>query len=68
MGLYGVDFGWGKLVNYEIVFIDWYLVYLMWERRDEIGGVEIGLCLRKSEMDIFIFLFEYGLGKILLCI
>lgn len=61
MGLYGADFGWGKPVNHEIVSIDRYPAYSMWERRDETGGAEIGLCLRKSEMDTFISLFEYGL-------
>ncbi|KAJ4877818.1 HXXXD-type acyl-transferase family protein [Raphanus sativus] len=61
MGLYRADFGWGKPVNHEIVSIDRYPAFSMWERRDETGGAEIGLCLRKSEMDTFIALFEYGL-------
>ncbi|KAG2316393.1 hypothetical protein Bca52824_019515 [Brassica carinata] len=61
MGLYGADFGWGKPLNHEIVSIDRYPAFSMWERRDEIGGAEIGLCLKKSEMDTFISLFKYGL-------
>ncbi|KAF8049981.1 hypothetical protein N665_2081s0017 [Sinapis alba] len=61
MGLYAADFGWGKPVNHEIVSIDRYPAFSMWERRDEIGGAEIGLCLKKSEMNSFISLFRYGL-------
>ncbi|CAH8384971.1 unnamed protein product [Eruca vesicaria subsp. sativa] len=64
MGFYGADFGWGKPVNHEIVSIDRYPAFSMLERRDEIGGAEIGLCLKKSEMETFISLFENGLGII----
>ncbi|CAH2044920.1 unnamed protein product [Thlaspi arvense] len=59
--VYASDFGWGKPVNHEIVSIDRYPRFTMTERRNEIGGAEIGLCLRKSEMDTFISLFKYGL-------
>ncbi|CAH2044922.1 unnamed protein product [Thlaspi arvense] len=60
-GLYTSDFGWGKPVNSEIVSIDRNEAFSMSERRDEPGGVEIGLCLKKCEMDIFISLFQNGL-------
>ncbi|KAF8107305.1 hypothetical protein N665_0124s0096 [Sinapis alba] len=61
LGFYKADFGWGKPVNHEIVSIDQYPAYSMWERRDETGGAEIGLCLKKSEMNTFISLFKHGL-------
>ncbi|CAH8384980.1 unnamed protein product [Eruca vesicaria subsp. sativa] len=61
LGFYKADFGWGKPVNHEIVSIDKYPAYSMWERRDETDGAEIGLCLKKSEMEPFISLFKHGL-------
>lgn len=33
----------------------------LFERRDEAAGVEIGLCLNKREMDLFVSLFQNGL-------
>ncbi|KAF8094841.1 hypothetical protein N665_0351s0010 [Sinapis alba] len=60
-GLYESDFGWGKPVSCETVSIDRNEAFSMSERRDEAGGVEIGLCLKKCEMDLFISLFQNGL-------
>ncbi|CDY44384.1 BnaA02g29930D [Brassica napus] len=60
-GLYQSDFGWGKPVACETVSIDRNEAFSMSERRDESGGVEIGLCLKKCEMDLFIDLFQNGL-------
>ncbi|AEE77596.1 hypothetical protein ISN44_As03g031280 [Arabidopsis suecica] len=67
-------FGWVKPVNDEIVSIDRYAAFTISERRDEIGGAEIGLCLKKmlssyrdpaqSEMDTFMSSFNYGLDII----
>ncbi|EFH53457.1 hypothetical protein ARALYDRAFT_905271 [Arabidopsis lyrata subsp. lyrata] len=59
-GLYGSDFGWGKPWNCEIVSIDRNEAFSMSERRDKPGGLEVGLCLKKCEMDIFISLFQNG--------
>lgn len=60
-GLYGSDFGWGKPANTEFVSIDQNEAFSMSERRDESGGVEVGLCLEENEMNIFISLFNNGL-------
>ncbi|KAF8094836.1 hypothetical protein N665_0351s0005 [Sinapis alba] len=60
-GLYGSDFGWGKPVNTEFVSIDRNEAFSMSERGDRSGGVQVGLCLKKHEMDIFISLFNDGL-------
>ncbi|XP_010528413.1 PREDICTED: phenolic glucoside malonyltransferase 2-like [Tarenaya hassleriana] len=61
LGYYGADFGWGKPVKTVVVSIDWTGAISMSERRDESGGVEIGLCLKNTEMDIFVSLFNNGL-------
>ncbi|CAA7051840.1 unnamed protein product [Microthlaspi erraticum] len=60
-GLYGLDFGWGRPANSETVSIDRNEAFSMSERRDELGGVEVGLCLKKREMDVFVSLFQNGL-------
>lgn len=59
-GLYGSDFGWGKPVNTEFVSIDRNEAFSMSER-DMSGGVQVGLCLKKHEMNVFISLFNDGL-------
>jgi hypothetical protein len=60
-GKYGADFGWGKPTNVEITTIDVGESLSMMESRDESGGVEIGLVLKKHEMEIFDSLFVHGL-------
>ncbi|KAF9683938.1 hypothetical protein SADUNF_Sadunf04G0065900 [Salix dunnii] len=60
-GKYGADFGWGKPMNVEITTIDVGESFSMMESRDESGGVEIGLVLKKHEMEIFDSLFVHGL-------
>ncbi|KAL0676295.1 hypothetical protein Bca4012_004276 [Brassica carinata] len=49
LGIYGLDFGWGRPVKAEVVHIDRNEAFSMSERRDESGGVEIGVCLKKRE-------------------
>ncbi|XP_011014457.1 PREDICTED: phenolic glucoside malonyltransferase 1-like, partial [Populus euphratica] len=60
-GMYGADFGWGKPTNIETTTIDVGESFSMMESRDESGGVEIGLVLKKNEMEIFDSLFVHGL-------
>ncbi|CAN8233044.1 unnamed protein product [Cochlearia groenlandica] len=62
LGVYGSDFGWGRPVKTEVVSIDRNEAVSMSERRDEKGGVEMGVCLKKSEMDTFLYLFKNGLN------
>ncbi|RID71923.1 hypothetical protein BRARA_C03838 [Brassica rapa] len=52
-GIYGSDFGWGRPVNTELVSLSRNILFTMSERRDETSGVEIGMCLKKCEMDAF---------------
>ncbi|CAA7032886.1 unnamed protein product [Microthlaspi erraticum] len=60
-GIYGSDFGWGRPVTTENISITHNVLFSMSERRDETGGVEIGMCLKKHEMDIFVSQFQNGL-------
>uniref|UniRef100_A0A1J3E1A3 BAHD acyltransferase n=1 Tax=Noccaea caerulescens TaxID=107243 RepID=A0A1J3E1A3_NOCCA len=60
-GIYGSDFGWGKPVSTENISISHNVLFSMSERRDEAGGVEIGMCLKKCVMDDFVSGFQNGL-------
>ncbi|XP_065860173.1 phenolic glucoside malonyltransferase 1-like [Euphorbia lathyris] len=59
-GIYGSDFGWGKPDKFQIVSIDRGASISMVESRDGNGGIEVGLVLRKNEMDMFLSLFLDG--------
>ncbi|EOA25251.1 hypothetical protein CARUB_v10018566mg [Capsella rubella] len=61
LGVYEADFGWGRPVKVDIVSIDQGEAISMAERRDETGGVEIGMCLKKSEMDMVVSYFNISL-------
>ncbi|KAJ6368154.1 hypothetical protein OIU78_000683 [Salix suchowensis] len=67
LGTYGADFGWGKPMNVEATTIDVGESFSMMESRDESGGVEIGLVLKKHEMKIFDSLFVHGLKSSFEC-
>ncbi|ESQ51398.1 hypothetical protein EUTSA_v10017968mg [Eutrema salsugineum] len=60
-GVYGSDFGWGRPVNTEVMSIYRNNQFSMSKRRDEPCGVEIGISLKKCEMDVFLSLFTNGL-------
>ncbi|CAH8337460.1 unnamed protein product [Eruca vesicaria subsp. sativa] len=60
LGVYESDFGWGRPVKTDVVSIGKEGIS-MGERRDESGGVEIGVCLKKTDMDIVFTLFNNGL-------
>ncbi|KAF3518327.1 hypothetical protein DY000_02062726 [Brassica cretica] len=59
--VYESDFGWGRPVKVDIVSIDQGEAIAMAERRQQSGGVEIGMCLKKTEMDIVLSIFNNGL-------
>ncbi|KAJ6364633.1 hypothetical protein OIU76_029570 [Salix suchowensis] len=67
LGTYGADFGWGKPMNVEATTIDVGESFSMMESRDESGGVEIGLVLKKREMKILDSLFVHGLKSSFEC-
>ncbi|XP_044467777.1 malonyl-CoA:anthocyanidin 5-O-glucoside-6''-O-malonyltransferase-like [Mangifera indica] len=60
--IYGSDFRWGRPRKVEIVSIDRSGAIALNKSRDKTGGVEIGVALKKQEMDIFASLFVKGLN------
>lgn len=61
-GVYESDFGWGRPVKSDVISIQGEKIS-MEERPKESGGLEIGVCLKKTEMDIVFALFYNGLQK-----
>lgn len=54
---YNADFGWGKPKKYEIVSEKFGLI----GSKDCQGGLELGFCFSKIEMDVFTAIFTQGL-------
>ncbi|XP_020871353.1 LOW QUALITY PROTEIN: agmatine coumaroyltransferase [Arabidopsis lyrata subsp. lyrata] len=63
IGMYETDFGWGRPVHTETLSIYKNDEFSMSKRRDGIGGVEIGVSLKKLEMDVFLSLFYKWIGN-----
>ncbi|ESQ46662.1 hypothetical protein EUTSA_v10000474mg [Eutrema salsugineum] len=59
--VYGTDFGWGRPVSTENISNSVNVLFSLSERRDETGGAEISMCLKKCEMDVFVSVFQNGL-------
>ncbi|KAF3517094.1 hypothetical protein DY000_02063554 [Brassica cretica] len=60
LGVYDSDFGWGRPVKVDVVSIEGNTISMA-ERRDESGGIELGLCMKKADLDIVLALFNNGL-------
>ncbi|KAJ4874748.1 Phenolic glucoside malonyltransferase 2 [Raphanus sativus] len=60
LGVYEADFGWGRPVKVDVVSIERNTISMA-ERRDESGGIELGLCMKKAELDVVLALFNSGL-------
>ncbi|KAL9671772.1 hypothetical protein QQ045_009345 [Rhodiola kirilowii] len=58
LGVYGLDFGWGKPEKVEVVSIEFPKAVSMAELRDEVGGIEAALVLDQPQMEAFIGIFE----------
>ncbi|KAJ0043244.1 hypothetical protein Pint_19065 [Pistacia integerrima] len=59
--VYGSDFRWGRPRKVEIVSIDRSGAIALAKSRDKSGGVEVGVALKKQEMEVFSSLFVDGL-------
>nr|XP_048334870.1 phenolic glucoside malonyltransferase 1-like [Ziziphus jujuba var. spinosa] len=57
-GLYSLYFGWGKPKKMEITSIDRNGAFSLAKSKDGSGGIEIGLVLKKHEMELFGSLFH----------
>uniref|UniRef100_A0A2C9WLW3 Uncharacterized protein n=1 Tax=Manihot esculenta TaxID=3983 RepID=A0A2C9WLW3_MANES len=62
--VYGTDIVWGKPKKVEITSIDREDSIFMAENKDGSGGVEIGLVLKKHEMEKFDSVFVNGLKNL----
>ncbi|XP_039133199.1 malonyl-coenzyme A:anthocyanin 3-O-glucoside-6''-O-malonyltransferase-like [Dioscorea cayenensis subsp. rotundata] len=60
LGVYEVEFGWGKAKKVEIVSIERTGAVSLTESRDGEGGIEAGLALPRSEMEEFVTCFFNG--------
>ncbi|XP_028776112.1 phenolic glucoside malonyltransferase 2-like [Neltuma alba] len=65
--VYSNDFGWGRPKKVEIVSIDKTGAFALSESRNGDGGIEIGLVLKKSQMEDFSALFVKGLSALSSC-
>ncbi|KAL7232223.1 hypothetical protein ACSBR2_010283 [Camellia fascicularis] len=59
--LYKTDFGWGRPRKVEITSIDKNGAFSLSESRDGDGGLQIGIMLKKHEIEAFASLFASGL-------
>ncbi|KFK41265.1 hypothetical protein AALP_AA2G107200, partial [Arabis alpina] len=59
-GVYEMDFGWGRPVKVDVISIRGEGISMA-DRRDESGGVEIGICMNKTEMETIFSFFNNGL-------
>ncbi|KFK29936.1 hypothetical protein AALP_AA7G197600 [Arabis alpina] len=59
-GLYEMDFGWGGPVKVDSISIRGDDISLA-DTRDQSGGVQIGMCMKKTQMDIVFSVFNNGL-------
>ncbi|KAK7266564.1 hypothetical protein RIF29_19212 [Crotalaria pallida] len=59
--VYSIDFGWGRPKKVDVTSIDRTGAFSLSESRNNNKGIEIGLTLKKHEMEVFNALFAQGL-------
>ncbi|MQM09537.1 hypothetical protein Taro_042412 [Colocasia esculenta] len=64
LGVYQVDFGWGRPEKAELAGIDRSGAMTLAENREGEGGIEVGLALRLPEMEAFASLFDAALDAV----
>ncbi|KAI4352453.1 hypothetical protein L6164_006703 [Bauhinia variegata] len=64
IGLYGIDFGWGRAKKVEISSIDKTGAFSLADSKNGNGAIELGLVLNKSVIQAFAALFAQGLQSL----
>jgi hypothetical protein len=59
--LYNTDFGWGRPRKVEMISIAKTGAICLSDSRDGAGGIQVGLFLKKHEMEVFASMFSSGL-------
>ncbi|KAH0451593.1 hypothetical protein IEQ34_018892 [Dendrobium chrysotoxum] len=62
LGIYGVDFGWGRPRKVELVSVERTGAISLAESREVEGGLEIGIALPANEMEDFVACFVAGVA------
>ncbi|XP_062106488.1 phenolic glucoside malonyltransferase 1-like [Humulus lupulus] len=62
-GEYSIDFGWGRPKKVAVLSIESGSISMV-ESKDGNGGIEVGLVLKKHQMDLFTFVFFTDLTNI----
>ncbi|PKU67340.1 Malonyl-coenzyme A:anthocyanin 3-O-glucoside-6''-O-malonyltransferase [Dendrobium catenatum] len=63
LGIYGVDFGWGRPRKVELVSVERTGAMSLAESREVEGGLEIGIALPANEMEDFVACFVAGVAE-----
>ncbi|KAK8951227.1 hypothetical protein KSP39_PZI004781 [Platanthera zijinensis] len=63
LGIYGVDFGWGRPRKVELVSVEKTGAMSLAESREADGGIEVGIALPACEMKKFVDAFVMELGE-----
>ncbi|XP_010918788.1 anthocyanin 5-aromatic acyltransferase [Elaeis guineensis] len=64
LGMYEVDFGWGRPRKVEVISIERTGALSLAESREEKGGIEVGLALPSHEMEEFVSFFVDKLSEL----
>ena len=67
LGVYDIDFGWGKPKKSEILHIEYSGSLSLSDCRDNKGGVEVGLVLGRPQANNFNIILEQHLKNIAVC-
>ncbi|BAU01353.1 hypothetical protein LR48_Vigan10g250000 [Vigna angularis] len=62
--VYSIDFGWGRPMKVDMTSIGKTGAFCVSESRNENGGIEISLVLKKQEMETFVAHFNQGLQSL----
>ncbi|XP_076916543.1 malonyl-coenzyme A:anthocyanin 3-O-glucoside-6''-O-malonyltransferase-like [Bidens hawaiensis] len=61
LNFYGIDFGWGKPIKYEVVSLDYSGSFSLSACKESAQDFEIGVCFPSKQMEAFAKIFSDGL-------